>query len=395
MKEETMSSVNPPLHKLTEQDLFQEQTFNLWEDFISAIMGHRLGFGVKLWRGQGNSAWKLESSYWRKHKKNYCAEQVYSTFVTDIYNAYNNLRRNTFSERDDISNHLSLPLPSRPNNYIFELKKCESEFAKFNRQSNNNDNINFGVALDCSCNFAMDLRHWAWGQHYGVKSPLLDWTIRPLLALYFACEGYKEKDQDGNNIDMISIYSLDPSLLVKLNTHPINGLDKITDEVTQEHINEFIDKTCTFFNGKIFSKDNLKSEIKVGQPEIFFKYYQIVRDAMKLKLILECSDKNQRQITQNGVFSYAPRLMTIEEWCERYFATFTEPDFDLFDNLSYTRSEPPEKSLIKKYNIKFSISKRKDCLAFLDSANINAKTVYPDFQGLSKYMDELEEIRWF
>ena len=117
---------------------------------------------------------------------------------------------------------------------------------------------------------------------------------------------------------------------------------------------------------------------------------------MKLKLILECSDKNQRQITQNGVFSYAPCLMTIEEWCERYLATFTEPDFDLFANsLSYTRSESPEKSLIKKYNIKFSASHRKDCLAFLDSANINAKTVYPDFQGLSKYMDELEEIRWF
>ena len=389
-----MSSANISLHKITKQDLFQEQTFNLWEDFISAIMERRLDFGVKLWRGQGNSAWGLESSYWRNYKKNYRKGQKFSTFISDIHWAYDNLRRNTFSERDDISNHLSLPLPNDPKNYAFELDKFEYEFAKFNQQSN--DNINFGVALDYSCNFAMDLRHWAWGQHYGVKSPLLDWTIRPLLALYFACEGYKEKDQDGNNVDMISVYALNPSLLVKLNTHSLNGLDKIKDEVTQEHIDEFIDKTCTFFDGTIFSKDNLKSEIKVGQPEIFFKYYQIIRDAMKLKLILECSDKNQRQITQNGVFSYAPRLMTIEEWCERYLATFTEPDFDLFDNpLSCTRSNYPEKSLIKKYNIKFSAAQRKDCLAFLDSANINAKTVYPDFQGLSKYMDELEEIRWF
>lgn len=389
-----MKITNIPLHKITKQDLFQEQTFNSWEDFIFAIMSNSFGIGTKLWRGQGNAVWNLESSYWRSHKKNYCEEQKYSTFVFDIDSAYNNLRRNTFSGKDDISNHLALPLTREIEFSSSDYNNFYSKLKHFYCQENRKDSVNFGIPFDCTCRITMDLRHWAWGQHYGVKSPLLDWTIRPLLALYFACEGYIEKSQDGNIVEMISIYSLDPSLLAKFNSHPLQVLDKTINEVTQEHIDELITKTNTFFKGKVFSAEAMKSEIKLEHPETFFQYYQLVRDAMKLKLVLECSDRNQRQITQNGVFSYAPYLMSIEEWCDRYLATFTEPDFALFDNsLSYKRSDPPVYSLIKKYNIKFSSLQRKWCLAFLDSANINAKTVYPDFQGLSKYMDELEQIK--
>ena len=101
----------------------------------------------------------------------------------------------------------------------------------------------------------------------------------------------------------------------------------------------------------------------------------------KLKLI--ASDhrrlKNDRCAAQAGWFTFAPGGISIEEWCRRVDLSFAV--FEL------VRPSP----LLTKYVIGFSKNDREECLSFLEEANINAKSLYPDFYGISRYSRELRE----
>jgi hypothetical protein len=55
-----------------------------------------------------------------------------------------------------------------------------------------------------------DVDIWALGQHYGLKTPLLDWTLSPYIAAYFA---FRERiDQDDRNDCYRYVYALNRSL---------------------------------------------------------------------------------------------------------------------------------------------------------------------------------------
>ena len=369
-----------PQKKVSLDDLFQEEQISSWRDFVGALMKCPHD-NTKLWRGQSNAAWKLVSSYRRAFDKRMAQQTERKPFDGLGYALpidYENLCRNTFAATDESDYHLSRPL-----NFAWNISSGDDRrFYGFLKKYENdeskriiNKSCDYGCPFDYSTGFAMDLRHWAWGQHYGVKTPLLDWTIRPLLALYFACSNYQGDNED------IAVFSLSTDLLNQLNSQTLPVLDDLPQNIEQRHIDSFLDEAESFFGYFIFSKRYLAPKIKLNRSLSFFLYYDIIRDAMKLKLIPPYSESNKRQLTQEGVLSFSPCLMPIEEWCKNYIATFTTP-------MAITGAP-----LIKKYCIAFSYAEKKNCLAFLDSANINAKTVYPDFYGISRYMEELTERR--
>jgi len=55
-----------------------------------------------------------------------------------------------------------------------------------------------------------DVDIWALGQHYGLRTPLLDWTLSPFIAAYFAFQ--TEKGASDPNDDYRYVYALNRSI---------------------------------------------------------------------------------------------------------------------------------------------------------------------------------------
>jgi len=117
---------------------------------------------------------------------------------------------------------------------------------------------------------------WALGQHFGLATPLLDWTRSPFAAAYFAFE-----ETGPGQTDYRVVYGLD-QFAVKQKNH----------QLIEEKGNEYEEK---------------------GQrvPIIDF--------------IDPMSDENQRLVSQSGLFTRAPVGRPIEEWVEWAFEGSSAP----------------------------------------------------------------------
>jgi FRG domain len=111
---------------------------------------------------------------------------------------------------------------------------------------------------------------WALGQHFGLATPLLDWTRSPFAAAYFAFE--EPYDSTAYRV----VYGLD-SDAVDLRNRAI--LEVNTDK---------------------------------GRPEL-------------LELIDPLSDENPRLVSQGAIFTRAPLGSAVERWVEGYFEDSPSP----------------------------------------------------------------------
>jgi hypothetical protein len=108
---------------------------------------------------------------------------------------------------------------------------------------------------------------WALGQHFGLATPLLDWTRSPFAAAYFAFEEVGSGPAD----DRI-VYGLDQ-----------RGVKQKSDELLE---------------GQSFER---------GRPPI-------------VEFIDPMSDENQRLVSQSGLFTRAPIGTPMEQWVAGVFA---------------------------------------------------------------------------
>ena len=125
-------------------------------------------------RGQKNNAWKLHSAATRRLVKHYHCEEGITTLAH-------------FSQIYMIYHRVALLEPARTNGF----------------------GVDNGQRIS-------DLQLLAKLQHFGAATGLIDFTWDPLVALWFACESYLDKEGNESNGKVIAIDFSDPTQFQKL-----------------------------------------------------------------------------------------------------------------------------------------------------------------------------------
>ncbi|BBM01472.1 FRG domain-containing protein [Microbulbifer sp. GL-2] len=172
---------------------------------------------------------------------------------------------------------------------------------------------------------------WAIGQHHGLATPLLDWSLAPYVALFFAFvneDPVDWEDSKGNPTNHSrAIYILNKSF--------------IEDLVENENSNPLAD----------------------GYP----------------KIVEPSKDDHGRLVNQAGLFTISPYGETIESALLKAL-TDSEVDIESPDEIS---------KYICKLHIPNSEDCRRECLKHLRKMNIHHANLFPDVIGASGYCNEL------
>ncbi|ODA43118.1 FRG domain-containing protein [Desulfosporosinus sp. BG] len=185
-----------------------------WEEFSSIVTGRLLNTSNYIWRGQRSADWLLESTWDRMLKK---------------------------SDENDSLMHLKNFKHAARDRMGLNLEKMES-----------------------------DDEWWASGLHYSLVTPLLEWTISPFVAAYFAfC---KESKEQGKR----AIYSF------------------------------------------------AKRAVMVKNDELKMKNPGTSEDDLFVKYIKPLFDDDSRLANQSGLFTKSPIGVDIEQWVRRNFSVVSK-----------------------------------------------------------------------
>jgi hypothetical protein len=190
---------------------FVEHNYSNWEDFLSNVFYFADDMGF-VFRGQGCSDWKLQTTLDR-----------------------------TLARIEIVGIELQ-------STYDFLLK----EFVKSIRGRSS-------ISKDVYSNTD---EIWALGQHYGLATPLLDWTHSIYVALFFAFE-----DPTPSSTGYRTVWALNSS----------------------RHVKDVIDK-----------------------------YNSDKEDSLKFNFVDPISDENPRLLTQTGLFTKQPLNFDLENWVKEF-----------------------------------------------------------------------------
>lgn len=267
-------------------DQVLEQTFTSASDFFKFIpdglitRNHTLGF-----RGHENSEWKLEPTI--------------SRFLKKILERYPD-RKDRANETRQIA-----------------LKNLHAAFRR-----------NLIVNGDLPQEVAEQIDLWQYGQHFGLPSPLLDWTYSPYIALFFAL-----RDDSEPTASHRCVWSI--------NIEMVRQLNYLIVEQARPSL------------GK-----NIKSESMLNEQ------------LPVLEIVQEINASNKRIVFQQGFFTKHDYYVSLEVFLKRVVSEIAHKKWNL--------------QLLQKFTFPCSENERLGLLDNLDKMNINNRTLFPDITGSVK-----------
>ena len=226
---------------------------------------------------------------------------------------------------------------------------------------------------------------WSIGQHNGLLTPLIDFTIYPYHALFFA---FAEREID-ETVEFRAVYAINQTIVKFINHEIIHdqGINIFNNALRNPPYDENFRHELLMIGAGMHT--DFSTWVSTGSPPetamqrlCEIKLGQL--DQKTLKIYHPSSNENKRIHAQGGLHIYSNEDVSIETWVRRNYALIP----------LYRDAVILTKLLIPNHE-------RCAILSGLNNMNINYLTIYPDMEGAARHcnltleMGHLSKIRGY